>query len=59
LAGQKESPLISAAGATSHPSLGLVLDLLRQSSIENSLRAQLTVMDRNPEAVEKALMNKS
>jgi hypothetical protein len=31
----------------------------RKSSIENYLRAYLTVMDRNPEAVEKALMNKS
>jgi len=30
----------------------------RKSSIENYLRAYLTVMDRNPEAVEKALMNK-
>jgi hypothetical protein len=28
-------------------------------SIENYLRAFLTVIDRNPEAVEKALMNKS
>jgi hypothetical protein len=31
----------------------------RKSSIENSLRLYLTVIDRNPEAVEKALMNKS
>jgi hypothetical protein len=30
----------------------------RKSSIENYLRACLTVMDRNPQAVEKALMNK-
>jgi hypothetical protein len=33
--------------------------LVRQSSIENYFRAYLTEMDRNPEAVEKALMNKS
>jgi hypothetical protein len=32
-------------------------DLVRQSSIENYLRAYLTVMDGNPEAVEKALTN--
>ena len=37
--------------------------LVRQSPIENRQSkitcAYLTVMDRNPEAVEKALMNKS
>jgi len=31
----------------------------RKSSIANYLRVYLTVMDRNPEAVEKALTNKS
>jgi hypothetical protein len=30
----------------------------RKSSIKNYLRAYLTAMDRNPEAVEKALVNK-
>jgi hypothetical protein len=35
------------------------VDLVRQSSIENYLRAYLTVMDRNPQAVEKALMNEA
>jgi hypothetical protein len=29
------------------------------SSIENYLRAYLTVIDRNPQAVEKALMKKA
>jgi len=31
----------------------------RKSSIENYLRACLSVIDRNPEGVEKALTNKS
>jgi hypothetical protein len=30
----------------------------RASSIENYLRAELTVIDRNPQALEKALLNK-
>jgi hypothetical protein len=44
---------------TCQTSLGSVLDLVRQSSIENYLRACLTAIGRNPEAVENALMHKS
>ena len=32
---------------------------MRHAHPESAVRAYLTVMDRNPEAVEKALMNKS
>jgi hypothetical protein len=49
-------------GATCHTPLGSVLDLVRQSPIENRQSnipcACLPVIDRNPEVVEKALMNK-